>query len=186
MNNDKALIIVDVQNDFCPGGSLPVPDGDKIIEPLNKVIKLAEDKNLQIYFSQDYHPLDTQHFRNWPMHCVQGTLGANFHKDLYIPHPTRYRIVWKGMGDSDDYSIFDVGLQIDSKQLLIAGLATDYCVLWTVKGAIERGYKVILMEDACRAVNLNPGDGEKAISEMRKLGAEISTTERVINELLKQ
>lgn len=178
----KALVIVDVQNDFCPGGSLAVKDGDKVVEPINKMIDFAVKNDWEIYASRDWHPIKTKHFEKWPVHCVQNTSGAEFHPDLRLPtdYP-KLRVVSKGLGDADDYSAFDSGMRPNAKELYVGGLATDYCVLWTVKKAIELGYEVTLLVDACRAVDIKSSDGDKAIEEMRALGVKISTTEEVLD-----
>ncbi len=180
----KALIVVDVQNDFCPNGLLAVFDGGKVVEPLNRMIDFAQRNDWEIYFSRDWHPAQTKHFDKWPVHCVQGTQGANFHPNLQVPQNCpKCRVISKGLGDADDYSAFDGGMRPEAERLYIGGLATDYCVLWTVKKAIELGYKVTLLSDACRAVNIKLGDGEKAVEEMRNVGARIATTEEVMHEL---
>lgn len=180
----RALILVDVQNDFCPDGSLAVPEGNGVVQPLNHMVKLAVQRSWEIYASRDWHPAKTKHFEKWPVHCVQNALGAKFHPDLHLPTDYReFQVISKGLGDADDYSAFDGGMRPKAKQLYVGGLATDYCVLWTVKKALELGYRVTLLLDACRAVNLQNGDGEKAIEEMRTAGAKLSTTEEVANEL---
>ncbi|MEK7574152.1 MAG: isochorismatase family protein [Patescibacteria group bacterium] len=180
----KALIVVDVQNDFCPGGSLAVSNGDQVVEPINQMLNLAKQNNWEIYFSRDWHPAKTKHFQKWPAHCVQNTRGAEFHPNLHQPYDyPKFQIISKGLGEADDYSAFDGGMRPKAKQLYVGGLATDYCVLWTVKKALELGYEVIFLSDACQAVNLKPDDGKKAIKEMRNAGVKVATTKEVINEL---
>lgn len=180
----KALVVVDVQNDFCPGGSLAVSDGSLVVEPINRMIDLAKKNNWEIYFSRDWHPAKTKHFKKWPVHCVRNTPGAKFHPDLHLPHDyPKFQIISKGLGNADDYSVFDGGMRPKAKQVYVGGLATDYCVLWTVKKALELGYKVILLLDACQAVNLKSGDDKKAIQEMQNAGAKVATTKEVTNEL---
>jgi nicotinamidase/pyrazinamidase len=177
----KALVLVDVQNDFCPGGSLAVPTGDEVVLPLNRMIRHAVGNNWEVYASRDWHPQKTKHFEAWPVHCVAHTAGASFHPDLRLPVGySKFTVISKGLGDSDDYSAFDGGMRPDADTLYIGGLATDYCVLWTVKRAIELGYRVILLSDACRAVDLRSGDGERALAEMRALGAEITTVDQAL------
>ena len=180
----KALIIVDVQNDFCPGGALAVSGGHQVVEPLNRMIDFAMQNNWEIYASRCWHPAKTAHFEKWPVHCVQNTHGAEFHPNLRLPleYP-RFQMISKGLGDTDDYSAFDGGMRPKARRLYIGGLATDYCVLWTVKRAIELGYETVLLRDACRAVNLKPGDGGKAIKDMRTLGAGMLTTKEALHEL---
>jgi nicotinamidase/pyrazinamidase len=178
---NRALIVVDVQNDFCPGGSLAVKDGDKVVEPLNRHIRNFLDASDLVIKSRDWHPKTTKHFAQfggtWPPHCVQNTYGAKFHPDL-IDDP-RIIIVSTGLDDSDGYSAFD---ETELEQILkandvgevwIGGLATDYCVKHTVLDALEKGFKVKAIRDAMRAVNLDPDDGEAALREMATAGAEM-------------
>jgi nicotinamidase/pyrazinamidase len=180
----KALILVDVQNDFCPGGSLAVPQGDQVVEPLNRMIDFAVQNDWEVYASRDWHPEKTRHFEKWPPHCVQHTRGAEFHATLRLPREYRdFRIISKGLGDEDDYSAFDGGMRPGAGELYVGGLATDYCVLWTVVKALELGYETVLLRDACRAVNLKFDDGEKAVEEMRNAGARIATTAEVLHGL---
>ncbi|MBI4121207.1 MAG: isochorismatase family protein [Parcubacteria group bacterium] len=183
----KALILVDVQNDFCPGGSLAVPNGHEVVPPLNRMIAFAVRHRWDIFASRDWHPRQTKHFAEfggiWPVHCVQGTRGAEFHPDLRLPNGyVRFQVISKGLGDADDYSAFDGGMRPEAEHLYVGGLATDYCVLSTVRAAIEHGHKVTLLTDACRAVNLKDGDGERAIEEMRAIGAMFATVEDVLRE----
>ena len=180
-NSKRALIVVDVQNDFCPGGTLAVERGDEVIEPLNKLIRQFLDRGETVYKSRDWHPLTTKHFEKyggtWPVHCVQNTQGAEFHRDL-IDDP-RIKIISKGLGDTDCYSAFDETdledalRKEDVDEVWIGGLATDYCVGSTVIDARKKGFKVKVLVDAMRAVNLRPGDEERAIDQMREAGAEI-------------
>jgi nicotinamidase/pyrazinamidase len=115
---------------------------------------------------------------------VQHTRGAEFHAGLRLPLEYRdFRVISKGLGDEDDYSAFDGGMWPGARELYVGGLATDYCVLWTVRKALELGYEVVLLRDACRAVDLKPGDGEKAVGEMRSAGARIATTAEVLHEV---
>jgi nicotinamidase/pyrazinamidase len=177
----RALIVVDVQNDFCPGGALAVPNGDEVVEPLNRLIKefLADDE--LIVKSRDWHPPVTKHFQEhggtWPVHCVQNTHGAEFHADL-IDDPCIV-IVSKGMGDEDNYSAFD-GTNLDFilhqqhiTEVLVGGLATDYCVKQTVLDARRAGFRVTAIAEAMRPVEIEKGDGERAIKEMREAGAAV-------------
>lgn len=177
----QALIVVDVQNDFCPGGTLAVPHGDEVVAPLNKLIDEFLERGAPVYKSRDWHPPTTKHFTayggTWPIHCVQNTEGAQFHHDLR--NDPRITVISKGLGNTDGYSAFDetdLGAQLDKsgvEEVVVGGLATDYCVKHTVLDALKRGYKVKAIEDAMRAVELKPGDGERAIEEMRAAGAEI-------------
>jgi nicotinamidase/pyrazinamidase len=187
MNADhkrRALIIVDVQNDFCPGGALAVPGGDEVVAPLNRLAKEFLNRGEMVFKSRDWHPPVTKHFAayggTWPDHCVQGTHGAEFHPRL-IKDP-RIRIISKGMGDEDTYSAFDktelasLLRQGGVEEVWIGGLATDYCVKNTVLDALGEGFEVKVIADAIRAVELQPGDGERAVQEMRLRGAQILTT----------
>jgi nicotinamidase/pyrazinamidase len=178
---NRALIVVDVQNDFCPGGALAVANGDQVIGPLNGLIEefLAHDE--PVFKSRDWHPAQTKHFAaqggTWPVHCVQETHGAQFHPEL-LDDP-RITIISKGMGDEDTYSAFD-GTDLATRlreqgveEVWVGGLATDYCVKNTVLDALREGFKVKALANAMRPVELQPGDGERAIEEMRQKGAEI-------------
>jgi len=193
MKLKKALLIVDVQNDFCPGGALAVPEGDKIIPPLNKYIKIFSKAKLPIFASRDWHPVRTKHFRDfggvWPAHCIQNTRGASFHPKLKLSKNTI--ILSKGMGsEKDSYSAFQVedsrGMKLLNllnlfgiKELYVGGLATDYCVKSSVIDAAKFGFKVRLLMDAIKGVNLKPQDSEKSIREMVKNGAKKVTLEDI-------
>jgi nicotinamidase/pyrazinamidase len=178
----KALIVVDVQNDFCPGGSLAVSHGDEVVAPLNKLMKEFLDRGEPVYKTRDWHPEKTKHFTayggTWPAHCVQNTRGAEFHPDL-IDDP-RINVISKGFDEgADGYSGFD-GTQLAQslrdesiEEVWVGGLATDYCVKHTVLDALREGFKVKALADAMRPVNVNPADGGKALDEMSAAGAEI-------------
>ena len=178
----KALIVVDVQNDFCPGGSLAVAHGDEVVAPLNKLITEFLDRGEPVYKTRDWHPPKAKHFADyggtWPVHCVQNTPGAEFHPGL-LDDP-RIDVISKGIDESaDGYSGFD-GTQLAKSlrdagidEVWIGGLATDYCVKHTVLGAVKEGFKVKALADAMRPVNVNPDDGRKALEEMSAAGAEI-------------
>jgi nicotinamidase/pyrazinamidase len=183
MASDKkrALIVVDVQNDFCPGGALGVAGGDEVVAPLNKLIAEFLERGEPVFKSRDWHPPTTKHFAayggTWPVHCVQNTKGAEFHPGLI--DDIHIRVISKGLGDADSYSAFDgtdLALQLRRlgvEEVWVGGLATDYCVKQTVLDALKEGFKVKALENAMRAVEVNPGDGERAIEEMREAGAEI-------------
>lgn len=183
----RALIIVDVQNDFCPGGTLAVDHGDEVVAPLNKLAEEFLSKGEPIYKSRDWHPADTNHFAAyggiWPIHCVQGTRGAEFHP-LLLDDP-RIKIISKDLKDKDSYSAFDeTHLAEDLRregvqELWIGGLATDYCVKNTVLDGLKNGFKVNVVEDAMRAVDTQPGDGDRAIAEMRAAGAKMVNSNTV-------
>lgn len=181
----RALIIVDVQNDFCPGGALAVAEGDQVVAPLNKLIEEFLGRGEPVFKSRDWHPAHTKHFQvyggTWPVHCVQNTKGAEFHPDVI--DDIHIRVVSKGLGDTDCYSAFDetdLELQLRRlgvEELWIGGLATDYCVKNTVIDGLRKGFSVKVLRDAIRAVDVNSGDGERAISEMQAAGADIVRTQ---------
>lgn len=181
-NSKKALIVVDVQNDFCPGGSLAVADGDEVVAPLNNLIKEFLDRGEPVFKTRDWHLPKTRHFSTyggtWPTHCVQNTKGAEFHPAL--SDDPRVTTISKGINENaDGYSGFDGTnlAQLLRKQgveeVWVGGLATDYCVKHTVLDALDEGFKVKALGNAMRAVNVNPDDGAKAIEAMRAAGAEI-------------
>ena len=177
----QALLVVDVQNDFCPGGSLAVAHGDEVVPPLNKLIDQFLEERKLVFKTRDWHPLTTKHFAQyggiWPVHCVQNTKGAEFHPQLR--EDTRIRVISKGLGDTDCYSGFDetdLAQQLYAEvieEVLIGGLTTDYCVKTTALRAIKEGFKVKVLRSAIRAVNLQPDDGDHAIEEMRAAGVEM-------------
>jgi len=178
-SNKRALIVVDVQNDFCPGGTLAVAQGDKVVAPLNKLIEEFLERGEPVFKSRDWHPEKTRHFAayggTWPVHCVQNTKGAEFHPGLI--DDMHIRVISKGLGDEDSYSAFDgtdLALQLRRlgvEEVWVGGLATDYCVKNTVLDALKEGFRVKALKDAMRAVELKPGDGERAIIEMQNAGA---------------
>ncbi|MGH7887716.1 MAG: bifunctional nicotinamidase/pyrazinamidase, partial [Candidatus Binatia bacterium] len=187
MEKKAALVIVDVQNDFCPGGALAVADSDRVIGPLNRYIERFAKDTLPIVATRDWHPEKTTHFKAfggvWPAHCVQGTFGAEFHRALKLGGEAT--IVSKGMAaDSDSYSGFDavdcagVGLadllnRAGVTRIYVGGLATDYCVKQTVLDGLQRGFEVVLLKDAIRGVDLAPGDSTRALREMLDAGAKV-------------
>ena len=178
--SDAALIIVDVQNDFCPGGALSVTDGDKVVPVLNLYIKRFRAEGAPIFATRDWHPNDHISFKEnggiWPPHCVQGTTGAQFCPGLDISGDVR--IISKGAGLKDEaYSGFQ-GTNLTAelkkreiKTLYIGGLATDYCVKHTVLDALKEGFSVFFLEDGSRGVDVNPSDSKKAIDDMISAGA---------------
>lgn len=185
MKSKKALIIVDVQNDFCPGGALGVPEGHKIVPVINKYIKIFIKNKSPVFATRDWHPVRTKHFKDfggvWPIHCLQNSKGAVFQPDLRLPKDTI--LLYKGMDpDKDAYSAFQaedttgIGLynllkRLDVRELYIAGLATDYCVKHTAIDALKHGFKVKILTDAIQGVDLKPGDSEEAIKKIIKMGA---------------
>jgi nicotinamidase/pyrazinamidase len=184
-----ALVVVDVQNDFCPGGSLAVPEGDAVVPVLNEYIGRAVGASIPIFVSRDWHPEQTAHFATyggqWPPHCIQGTHGAEFHPELRVPPEAL--IASKGLHYYDEgYSVIDARLadgrdllaalrEMGITRLYVGGLATDYCVRATVLDALAERYDVVVLVDASRAVNLNPGDGERAQQAMAEAGAAVAT-----------
>jgi nicotinamidase/pyrazinamidase len=185
MQAKDALIIVDVQNDFCPGGALAVSGGDEVVPVLNRAIERFTEAGLPIFATRDWHPEKTSHFKTyggiWPVHCVQGARGAEFHAKLKLANDAV--VVSKGMASSEDsYSGFQAtdasGTRLAEllrrkgiERIIVGGLATDYCVKHTVLDGLSEGFKVVLLTDAIRAVDLNPQDGEVATNEMAQAGA---------------
>ncbi len=176
-----ALLLVDVQNDFCPGGALAVTDGDAVVPVLNAWIASAGPGGAKVFASRDWHPPDHLSFAErgglWPPHCVQDTPGAAFHVDLELPEDTV--VVSKAdQADHEAYSAFDSGELADQlgaagiQRLWVGGLATDYCVKASVlDGTQIPGLDVHVIVDAIRAVDVTPGDGEAALEAMREAGA---------------
>jgi len=176
----SALLIVDVQNDFCPGGALPVADGDQVVQVLNRWIAEARAGGARVYASRDWHPPGHGSFRAqggpWPSHCVQNTSGAEIRRDLRLP-PNAF-VVDKGMHEErDNYSAFDgtglaQRLRADGvERIWVGGLAQDYCVLYTVLDGLAKGFEVHVLRSATRPVETQPGDGERALEKMRAGGA---------------
>jgi nicotinamidase/pyrazinamidase len=175
-----ALILVDVQNDFLPGGALGVPEGDQVIPVLNKYSEVFEQLGLPIVATRDWHPENHCSFEAqggpWPPHCVAGTEGAAFATGLDLHGDTK--VVSKAETPEEEaYSGFQ-GTELNRwlkergvRRVFVGGLATDYCVRETVRDGLVNGYEVVLLGDAIRAVNVDPGDGEKAVAEMEKEGA---------------
>ncbi len=188
IDEQSALIIVDVQRDFCAGGALPVPEGDAVVPVLNRYIQKFAAAGALIVATRDWHPPDHCSFQPqggpWPPHCIRDTAGAAFHPALQLPKDTT--IVSKARGaDADAYSGFDgtdlvaVFATRGIRRLFIGGLATDYCVKHTVLDALAHGFTVILLEDAVRGVNVTPGDSTRALQEMAERGAQQATFDHV-------
>jgi nicotinamidase/pyrazinamidase len=180
LTEGDALVIVDVQNDFLPGGALAVPQSDEILPILNNYIAAFERRQLPIYMTRDWHPPNHCSFRDyggpWPAHCVAGTDGAAFSTKLKLT--SQVTIVSKATTpDLEYYSDFGTtNFEADLRsagvsRLFIGGLATDYCVCSTVKDALALGFKTCLLLDAIRGVNVRPDDSRKAEQEMIRLGA---------------
>ncbi|MDX1527102.1 MAG: nicotinamidase [Gammaproteobacteria bacterium] len=175
-----ALIVVDVQNDFLPGGNLGVPEGDAVVPIMNRYLALFRRSKLPVYATRDWHPEGHCSFKAqggpWPPHCVANSKGAAFASDLDLGDDVA--VISKATTvEKDAYSGFagtDLAERLRKQKVnrvFIGGLATDYCVLNTVKDALKDGFKVLLLEDGIRGVDVNPGDSEKAINEMHALGA---------------
>ncbi|MDP8216653.1 MAG: nicotinamidase [Candidatus Kaelpia imicola] len=187
MDFKKALFIVDVQNDFCFKGALAVKGADEIIPALNKYITLFQEKKYSVFASRDWHPQNSQHFKDfgglWPLHCVQGTEGAKFYPDLKLPQDII--IISSGMGVNEDgYSAFegrdskDIALEgvlrgLGIEELYIGGIATDYCVKATTLDALRLGFKVMVLTDGIKGVNIERDDSRKALDEMVSQGASL-------------
>src|SRR5256886_12181285 len=192
-----ALLVVDIQNDFCPGGALGVPDGDAIIPRVNRTIGLFRRRGLPVIFTRDWHPPETKHFKEfggaWPVHCVQGTKGARFHPDLEVPKGAI--VLSKGMDpEVDSYSAFQAfteqGRDLESAlhelgvdELFICGLATDYCVRATALDGVRRGLLNCLLPVGIRVVDMHPCHFHVAVNEMRAHGAHLSES-RGLSKLL--
>ena len=186
--SDTALVVVDVQNDFAaPGGSLYVEGGQEVVPVINREIDRALEADSPVFYTQDWHPETTPHFEKdggiWPVHCVAGTDGAGLHPDLRVAG----EVVRKGTGGEDGYSGFTVRdpesgeerptsleallREAGIRRLVVAGIATDYCVKETVLDGARLGFEVSVLGEGIRAVNLEPGDGDRAVEEMRRAGA---------------
>ena len=187
---DAALILVDIQNDFCPGGALAVTEGDQIVSVVNRLMPRFP----LVVSTQDWHPANHISFKErggpWPPHCVQGTRGADLHPDLKTDAIAHY-FRKASSPDKDDYSEFagtdDRGRTLDEalrsygvKRLFVAGLATDYCVLETVLDGLKHGYEVFVVADATRAVNVKPTDGEDALQRMTESGAQLVMSDELV------
>lgn len=180
LRTGDALLIVDVQTDFLPGGSLAVPQGDEVVAVLNGYLAAFRQAGLPVVATRDWHPSAHCSFQPqggpWPAHCVAGSPGAGFAPQLQLPSDV---VILSKATDPqrDAYSGFDGTAlhdwlrQAGVKRLFVGGLATDYCVLSTVRDALRYGYQVVLLRDAIRAVDVHAGDGERAIAEMLQQGA---------------
>ncbi len=178
----RALLVVDVQNDFCPGGSLAVPEGDKVVPAINQ---LMEKFNV-VVASKDWHPHQTVHFQKWPVHCVHNTRGSEFHPELNSVKIQR--VFLKGTGNKDDgYSAFEATnvnfieylKQRHVGELFVTGLATDYCVRASALDAAKAGFKTYVVTDAIAGVNVKPGDDKKALDEMKQAGVVLVSSNNV-------
>ena len=178
----RALVVVDVQNDFCPGGALAVKDGNQVVPRLNTVIGAFAGAGLPVFFTRDWHPRNHVSFRGrggeWPPHCVRGTPGADFHPGLDVPKGSV--IISKGSDRRiEAYSGFQ-GTDLEKRlknfgveEITIGGLATDYCVKETSLDALMAGFKVRVLKDCVRGVNLHPGDSERALQQIEARGGKL-------------
>lgn len=183
-----ALLVVDVQNDFVPGGSLAVRNGDRVLAPLNHCIEVFTKRRLPAFLTRDWHPLDHCSFfaqgGSWPPHCVAGTSGAEFAAGVHCPgHAV---VVSKGTSvDQEAYSGFagtDLAARLREagvSRLFVGGLATDYCVLRTVEDALALGFAVVVLRDGVAAVDVHAGDGRRALEHMRAAGASIVDSDAI-------
>ena len=180
LQSGDALIVVDVQNDFLPGGALAVAAGDEIIPVINRYIDAFRSSSLPIFFTRDWHPANHCSFAKqggpWPVHCVADSAGADFPAALHVPPEAA--IVSKAKARNDEaYSGFEGTALLSllrnrcSRRLFVGGLATDYCVLATVRSARAMGFDVMLLTDAVRGVNVHPGDAARAEKEILESGA---------------
>lgn len=193
--SQAALLIVDVQHDFCAGGALAVPGGDEVVPVVNEVARAAAAAGAPIFASRDWHPSRSPHFAAfggvWPVHCVQGSHGAALHGQLVLPAGTS--VVTKGDSEKDPhgYDAFEGHTEDgtplvkalrarDVTHVVVVGLATDYCVKNSVFGARRAGLAVTVLRDAIRAVDLVEGDGPRAIADMLASGAAIADSEQVV------
>jgi len=191
LEKDSGLIVVDVQNDFCSEGALGIPQGESVIPELNRWIRAFRDAGLPIAYSRDWHPSDhcsfAAHGGPWPPHCIQGTPGAEFREDLVVDGTLFCKAFENGR---DAYSAFQARKQradgaleeislpawLNSRgvrHLYIGGLATDYCVKHTALDALREHFRVTIIGEAVRGVDVAPGDSERAIHEMKQAGAQI-------------
>jgi nicotinamidase/pyrazinamidase len=187
-DRSTALIVVDVQNDFAdPAGSLSVTGGEAVVDAVNTQVKRAVSAGAMVVYTQDWHPPSTPHFAKdggtWPVHCVADTWGAALHPRLIVAGP----VVHKGVSGEDGYSGFTMRHPItgrttttdleallrdrDVEAVVVVGLATDYCVLATAMDALRLGFETTVLRDAVAAVDLRPGDGERALAAMAASGA---------------
>jgi len=170
-----ALIVVDVQRDFCPGGALPVPAGNEVIGPINELVQAADAGGQPVLYTRDWHPPDHCSFRSqggqWPEHCVRETPGAQFHPDeeAYSGFQnTKLDELLRGRGVS---------------RVIVTGLATDYCVKATALDALTRGYEVWVVREAVRGVDVRPGDSQRALDEIRAKGGKVVSLEEAKSAL---
>lgn len=180
LEQGDALLVVDMQNDFLPGGALGVPEGHQVTAPINHLIGMYAARGLPVFASRDWHPQDHCSFAQqggpWPPHCIAGTEGAAFTAEMALPEDAIV-ISKAGTSGADAYSAFsgtDLARQLRDRgvrRVTVCGLATDYCVLNTVTDALEEGFDTIVVPEAMRAVDVHPGDGGRALDRMVARGA---------------
>lgn len=187
MKNVLGLLVVDVQNDFSPGGALGIRGGNEIIPVINRWVDKFISRGYPLFYSRDWHPEVTRHFAQyggiWPVHCVANTVGAQFHKDLHIP--AEAVVLSKGTNPNrDDYSAFQAttaeGETLEAvlrersiEEIYLAGLATDYCIRETTLEALRLGFRVTVLVDACCGVDREQGDCDRALRKMEEEGARL-------------
>ncbi len=207
MKDKKALVVVDIQNDFCPGGALEVTQGDEIIPIVNRIM-ISFNK---IIATQDWHPQNHQSFASnnegsapydvinlgvteqvlWPDHCIMGTTGSEFHKDLHTDHfdliirKGQHREIDSYSGFLENDKITETGLRgylqgLELKTIYIAGLATDYCVFYTAIDAVNYGFNVYLIEDACRGIDVPENNIKNSLESMKKAGIQIIQSDEIV------
>jgi len=180
-----ALVVIDIQNDFCPGGALAVAEGDRVVEPTNRLIGHFRRHGAPIFYTRDWHPANHCSFKEfggpWPVHCVQNSAGAQFHRDLDVPDDAAIlNKAWQP--DSEDFSgkssseLFMRLVQAHVRRVVLAGLATEYCIKATAHDARAEGFEVIVITDAIRPVNVRPGDGQRALEDMLARGVALLTS----------
>lgn len=188
LRNGDVLIVNDIQKDFCPGGRLAVAEGDQVIPVLNRYIDHFIQRQLPVFATRCWHPKNHSSFipqgGPWPEHCVAGSEGAEFADGLHLP--SAVHIFSKGTEiDDEGYSVFSIPdlimllKEMKISRLFIGGLTTDYCILNSVCDALALGYRVLLLTDAVRAVNVHEQDGEKAVEQMIMKGAQPITLDRL-------
>ncbi|MGR9074278.1 MAG: isochorismatase family protein [Gammaproteobacteria bacterium] len=186
LEDGDALIAIDLQNDFLPGGTLAVAGGDEVIPVMKRCLKIFRKNKLPVFATRDWHPADHSSFRlhggPWPAHCVAGTKGAEFTADFDLPDSafiisTGVTPEYEGYSGFENTELKKILDDIGVKRLFIGGIATDYCVLRTVLDARRYGFDVLLLTDAIRAVDVNPEDGKNALRRMTDAGAKLITSD---------
>ncbi|MDZ7265545.1 MAG: nicotinamidase [candidate division KSB1 bacterium] len=196
MRSKKALLVVDLQNDFCPGGALGVEEGDQIIPRVNEYVALFLKHRLPIFVSRDWHPPESGHFKAgggpWPPHCIRETAGARFHPDFKVPPEAI--IISKGTDpQADGYSVFEghdaagtsfleLLVQMGIQELYIAGIATDYCVRWSAHDALRHGFAVKVLLDGIKGVDKH--DSAQALEEIVAQNGRLTSFGEVLAELV--